>query len=98
MGKFFAVVLVIIAIASAYPIVTHMYPQPEDISTHGHAIDEQLADTMAESGFAFLGAQFLLAFFIWKFSERKDGAKVSHLPFAAERDRCLEPSRRGHQR
>ena len=84
MGKFFAVVLVIIAIASAYPIVTHMYVQPEDISTHGHAIDEQLADTMAESGFAFLGAQFLLAFFIWKFSERNSGAKISHLPGGAK--------------
>ena len=84
MGKFFAIILVIIAIASAYPIVTHMYVQPEDISTHGHAIDEQLADTMAESGFAFLGAQFILAFFVWRFSERKDGANVSDLPGGAK--------------
>ncbi len=84
MGKFFAVVLVIIAIVSAYPILTHQYVQPEDISTHGHAIDEQLADTMAESGFAFLGAQFLLAFFVWTFSNRKDGTKVSHLPGGAK--------------
>jgi len=26
-----------------------MYVQPVDVSTHGHSIDEQLADTMAES-------------------------------------------------
>ena len=84
MGKVFAVIVVIVAIASAYPILTHMYVQPEDISTHGHAIDEQLADTMAESGFAFLGAQFLLAFFVWKFANRKDGAKVRHLPGGAK--------------
>src|SRR5882757_2316487 len=84
MGKLFGAVLTIIAILSAYPIVAHWYVQPVDISTHGHAIDEQLSDTMAESGFAFLGAQFLLAFFIWKFSERKDGAKVSHLPGGAK--------------
>ena len=84
MGKFFAVVLVVIAIASAYPIVTHMYVQPEDISTHGHAIDEQLSDTMAEAGFAFLGAQILLALFVWKFSERKDGGKVRHIPGGAK--------------
>src|ERR1700685_3498881 len=84
MGKVFGVILTVIAIASAYPIVTHKYVQPEDISTHGHAIDEQLSDTMAESGFAFLGAQFLLAFFIFKFSERKDGAKVSHLTGGAK--------------
>src|ERR1700681_3037761 len=84
MGKVFAIVLVIVAIASAYPILTHMYVQPDDISTHGHAIDEQLSDTMAESGFAFLGAQFLLAFFVWKFTDRKDGAKVRHLPGGAK--------------
>src|ERR1700688_91003 len=84
MGKFFAVVVVIIAILSAYPIIAHKYVQPEDISTHGHAIDEQLSDTMAESGFAFLGAQFLLAFFVWKFTARKDGTKVSHLPGGAK--------------
>lgn len=50
MGKFFAIILVVITLASAYPIVTHKFVQPEDISTHGHAIDEQLADTMAEEG------------------------------------------------
>ena len=39
MGKFLAVVLTIIALVSAYPIITHKYVQPEDISTHCHAID-----------------------------------------------------------
>ena len=84
MGKFFAIILVVITLASAYPIVTHKFVQPEDISTHGHAIDEQLADTMAEGGFAFVGAQLLLAFFVWKFSSRKDGSKVTHLPGGAK--------------
>ena len=79
MGKLFGVILTIIALASAYPIVTHMYVQPVDISTHGHAIDEQLADTMAEAGLAFVLAQLLLAFCVWKFSNRKEGAKVFHL-------------------
>jgi cytochrome c oxidase subunit II len=84
MGKFFGVVLAIIALLSAYPIVTHMFVQPVDISTHGHAIDEQLSDTMAEAGFAFLGAQLILAFFVWKYSNRKPGAKISHLPGGAK--------------
>jgi cytochrome c oxidase subunit 2 len=79
MGKLFGVILAIIALASAYPIVTHMYVQPVDISTHGHAIDEQLADTMAEAGLSFVLAQLLLAFCVWKFSNRKEGAKVFHL-------------------
>src|SRR5271155_1789678 len=84
MGKMFAVVLVIIALLSAYPIVTHKYVPPVDISTHGHAIDEQLNDTMAEAGLAFLAAQFLLAFFIWKFSGRKRDEKVSSIPGGAK--------------
>src|SRR5258708_3707569 len=84
MGKFFAVVLVLIALASAYPIVTHMYVMPEDISTHGHQIDEQLSDTMAEAGISFLLAQLVLAFFVWKFAERKDGGKLKHFSGRAQ--------------
>src|SRR5207245_10856755 len=80
MGKLFGVVLTIIAILSAYPIVAHWYVQPVDISTHGHAIDEQLSDTMAEAGISFLGAQLLLAFFVWRFSQRKHGDKVWNTP------------------
>jgi len=58
MGKVFAIVLVIIALVSAYPIVMHKYTLPGDISTHGHAIDMQLADTMVEAGLAFLADAF----------------------------------------
>src|SRR5258705_2424556 len=83
MGKLFGVVLAIIAIVSAYPIVAHWYVQPVDISTHGHAIDEQLADTMAEAGLSFLAAQLLLAFFVWRFSQRKPGSKVWNIPSGA---------------
>jgi len=84
MGKLFAIVLVIIALASAYPIVTHMYAMPEDVSTHGHQIDEQLSDTMAEAGISFLLAQFVLAIFVWKFAERKDGGKLKNFPGGAK--------------
>src|ERR1700676_4886468 len=84
MGKLFGVILAMIAVLSAYPIVTHMFAQPVDISTHGHAIDEQLSDTMAEAGVSFLGAQLLLAFFVWKYSNRKTGAKVTQIPGGAK--------------
>jgi cytochrome c oxidase subunit 2 len=78
MGKLFAVILVAIALLSAVPIVTHTFlgasvTPPEDISTHGHAIDEQLSDTMVEAGLSFLAAQLVLAFFIWSFAGKKDG-------------------------
>src|SRR2546430_9358916 len=84
MGRLFAIILVIIALASAYPIVTHMYVMPEDISTHGHQIDEQLSDTMAEAGISFLLAQFVLAIFVWKVAERKDGGKLKNFSGGAK--------------
>jgi cytochrome c oxidase subunit 2 len=84
MGKLFGVILTIIALVSVYPIAVHRYAQPVDISTHGHAIDEQLSHTMAEAGFAFLGAQLLLALFVWKFSERREGSKISNIPGGAK--------------
>ena len=83
MGKLLAVVLVIIAIASAYPIVTHMFAMPQDISTHGHAIDEQFKDTMWEAGISFVAAQLVLAFFVWSFSGRKPGSPLKNFPGGA---------------
>src|SRR3984893_19264358 len=83
MAKIFAVTIILIAIASAVPIVMHMWPMAEDISTHGHLIDEQYTDTMWEAGLSFLASQFLLAFFIWKFSNPKPGAKIRNFPGGA---------------
>ncbi|HKM67399.1 MAG TPA: hypothetical protein VJX70_09560 [Candidatus Acidoferrum sp.] len=83
MGKLLGVVLVIIALASAYPIIKNQYPLPEDISTHGHLIDEQLHDTMLEAGVSFVGAQLVLAFFVWSFTGRKEGSKLKNFPGGA---------------
>ncbi len=83
MAKLFAVTIIVIAIGSAIPIVMHMWPMPQDISTHGHLIDEQYADTMAEAGISFLASQFLLGFFIWKFSSSKPGDKIKRFPGGA---------------
>src|SRR6202021_2696631 len=63
MAKIFAVIIVLIAIASAIPIVMHTWPVPQDISTHGHLIDEQFTDTMAEAGISFLASQIHFAFY-----------------------------------
>lgn len=84
MAKFFAVTIVVIAIASAIPVVLHKWGPPEDISTHGQLIDEQTSDTMVEAGISFLGAQFVLAFFIWRFSDPKPGAKIGYFPGGAK--------------
>jgi cytochrome c oxidase subunit II len=84
MGKLLAIVLVIIALVSSYPIVSHMFPLPEDISTHGHAIDDQLRDTMIEAGISFIGAQLVLAYFVWSFTGRKPGSPLKNFPGGAK--------------
>ena len=91
MGKVFAVIVVVIALASAIPIITHNWfgtaiqlAPPEDISTHGHAIDEQLSETMVEAGLSFLAAQLVLAFFVWKFSARPADAEIKSFPGGAK--------------
>ena len=82
MAKFFAVTIIIIAVASAVPIVMHTWYPPTDISTHGALIDEQMSETMFEAGVSFLAAQIILAIFIWQ-SARPD-AKLKTLPGGAK--------------
>jgi cytochrome c oxidase subunit 2 len=84
MAKFFAVIIVVIAIASAIPILRHTWVAPEDISTHGALIDEQMSETMAEAGISFLAAQFILALFIWQFSNPRPDAKLKTFPGGAK--------------
>ncbi len=83
MAKFFAITLVIMAIVSAIPILMHKYDPPVDISAHGPLIDEQMADTMVEAGVSFLAAHFILAFFIWRYSNRRREEKISNFPGGA---------------
>jgi cytochrome c oxidase subunit 2 len=84
MAKFLALTIIVIAIASAVPVVMHTWEAPADVSTHGHLIDEQMSDTMVEAGVSFLAAQILLAFFIWQFSSARPNAKVKTFPGGAK--------------
>ena len=84
MGKFFAITIIVIAIASAIPIVLHTWEAPEDISTHGHLIDSQMDETMLEAGIAFLAAQLILAVFIWQYSNPRPDAKIKRFPGGAK--------------
>jgi cytochrome c oxidase subunit II len=83
MAKFFAITIVVIAIASAIPILLHTWTAPEDISTHGAMIDDQMSETMTEAGISFLAAQFILAFFVWRFSNPGPNAKLKNFPGGA---------------
>jgi cytochrome c oxidase subunit II len=87
-GKIFAVLVIVIALASAVPIVTHTFmgasvAMPEDISTHGAEIDKQMDETMLEAGLSFLAAQLVLGFFVWQFGGRKDGP-IKNFPGGAK--------------
>jgi cytochrome c oxidase subunit II len=84
MGKFFAITIIVIAILSAIPILMHTWDAPADISTHGHLIDEQMSETMAEAGISFLAAQLLLALFVWQFSNRGTESKLKKFPGGAK--------------
>jgi len=68
MGKLFAVVVTLIALASAAIFALHLWWVPLDISTHGSRIDRQLNETMIVAGVLFVVAQLALAFFVWRFS------------------------------
>ena len=83
MARIFAITIVLIAVLSAIPILRHTWGPPQDISTHGAVIDEQMSETMAEAGISFLASQFLLAFFIWKFSKPRPGEKIRNFPGGA---------------
>ena len=77
-GKLFAIVVIVLALASAVPVISHSFmgakvAPPEDISTHGYEIDKQMDETMVEAGLSFLAAQLVLGFFVWQFGGRKDG-------------------------
>ena len=70
MGKLFAVVVTLIALASATIFALHIWWVPQDISTHGSRIDRQLNETMVVAGVLFVAAQLALAYFVWTFSAR----------------------------
>jgi cytochrome c oxidase subunit II len=83
MGKFFAVTIIVIAIASAIPIIRHTWWLAPDISTHGKPIDDQMSETMIEAGISFLASQIILAVFIWQFSGNRSG-KIKTFPGGAK--------------
>jgi cytochrome c oxidase subunit II len=84
MAKLFAVTVFVIAILSAIPIARHTWWLAPDISTHGAPIDDQTSDTMWEAGVSFLVSQFLLAWFVWKFSGDRPGQKLKTFPGGAK--------------
>lgn len=83
MGKFFAVVLAIITLVSAYFVVAHTWWMPIDVSVHGPAVDHQLEETMLGSGILFVLSQLVLAAFVFMFGDSKGARKMKKFPGGA---------------
>ena len=84
MGKIFAVVVVAIAVITAYIVIAHVYWMPEDISLHGKVIDEQISETTAGAGILFLLGQFVLATFVFLYGDSKGQRKLRDWPGGAK--------------
>lgn len=80
MRKAFALIVVLVAIGSAVPVILHWWPMAPDISADGHLIDQQMASTMVEVGSAFLLAQFLLAYFVYRSADRGAHENIRSIP------------------
>ena len=95
MGKFFAVVMVIITLVSAYFVVAHTWWMPIDVSVHGPAVDHQLEETMLGSGILFVLSQLVLAAFVFMFGDSKGARKMEEISRRrhAAGDRGHRPSR-----
>jgi heme/copper-type cytochrome/quinol oxidase subunit 2 len=66
-GKSFAILLAIVALASAAPFVWHRWWMPAAASQHAPVLNAQLNWTLVDVGVVFLVAQLALAAFVWKF-------------------------------
>ncbi len=83
MGKFFAVVLVVITLVSAYFVVANTWHPPVNISTTGGEVDHQLNETMLESGVLFVLGQLVLAGFLWMYGNQGGGRAIKYFPGGA---------------
>jgi cytochrome c oxidase subunit 2 len=83
MGKWFAIVVAVIAVVSVSFFVLHTWWMPVDISTTGPALDRQMNETMVETGLLFLAGQILLAIFVWQGSDKSVARRIKIFPGGA---------------
>jgi cytochrome c oxidase subunit 2 len=79
-GKLFAAVITIITLVTAAIFAMRLWWMPPDISVLGVGIDQQLAETMAATGAMFVGAQLLLAAFVWRSSDGNPARALKVFP------------------
>ena len=81
-GKMFAIVVLLITLATGYCVVAHVWWMPVDISAHGPKIDHQLEETILGAGFLFVLGQLVLATFV--FLSGSGGTRPKQIPGGAK--------------
>lgn len=83
-GKIFAVIVVLVTLATAYCVIAHVWWMPVDISVHGPKIDQQLEETFFGAGILFIAGQLVLAAFSFMFGDSKGARKMKPFPGGAK--------------
>jgi cytochrome c oxidase subunit 2 len=76
MALMMALVVALITVVSAALFWARIWWFPPDISTHGHAIDQQFLLTLIVTGIIFILAQLGLAYIVWRYRDWGDGRKA----------------------
>src|SRR5271166_1245490 len=81
-GKIFAVIVVLITLATAYCVIAHVWWMPVDISVHGPKIDHQIEETILVAGLLFVAGQLVLAGFAFRYGGST--SKPKQIPWGAK--------------
>jgi cytochrome c oxidase subunit II len=82
-GKLFAVIVVVITAISTGIFLSRAWWMPADISVLGVGIDRQMSETMIAAGVLFVGAQIVLAIFVWQYGDAGTNRAVKVFPGGA---------------
>jgi len=78
MGRFLALAIWIITLASVGMFVSKHWWFPESISEHGPLVDRQFAITIIVVGIAFAAAQIGLGWVVWKYRESSTATRATY--------------------
>jgi len=81
-GKIFALVVLLITLATAYCVIAHVWWMPVDISVHGPKIDHQIEETVLVAGLLFIAGQLVLAAFAFLYGH--GGNRIKQIPGGAK--------------
>jgi len=78
MGRFLAIAIWVITVASLWMFLSHRWWFPEAISEHGPSVDRQFVITIIVCGIAFAAAQIGLGWAVWKYRDSADKQRATY--------------------